>query len=299
MLSTFLEQFGKPLGVGAVCSVAFGFFAVADTVSAPQARADFARYLRSTEFAKAVVHLPDDTRALFERMFGPRHFSSRCVKTSIVFSLVAFAFVLALSVLDDPKQTRFWVLEVRKIYPALAYILLAYAVWAIVPDYFNLLKTRKILDLITARQISRPSVLAVILIADFLLGYAIFILTCLPMGLFTDHLVFFLMGQVNWHHVISNFGFSPLPWSAGFERPYAVFFWPGMVPSIWLWAYMGATLIVRLAVRSAPVLRFSNYFLDIDQHPIRSVGSVAAVLVGFAYIVLLVIFRFAELFDAT
>jgi hypothetical protein len=178
------------------------------------------------------VHLPDDSRALFERVFGPSHFSWRCVKTSVVFSIAAFAFILVLSILDDPKRTRFWVVEVREIYPALIYILLAYAVWAIVPDYFNLLKTRKVLDLITMRQISRPAILAVILIADFLFGYAIFILTCLPMGLMSEHFVLFLMGQVSWHHLVSNFGFPPLPWSAGSKRPYAVFFWPGMVPSL-------------------------------------------------------------------
>lgn len=296
-MDAILEQFGKPLSLGALCSATFSLFAFIETLSAPQARADFTRYLRSTEFAKAVVQLPDDTRALFERVFGPRHFSWRCVKTSIVFSIAAFAFILLLTVLDDPKRTRFWVVQVREIYPALLYILAMYAVWAIVPDYFNLFKTRKVLDLITAHRISRPSALVVILIADFLFGYAIFILTCFPMGLLSEHFVLFLMGQVSWHHLVSNFGFSPLPWSAGFKRPYAVFFWPGMVPSIWLWFYVGAILIVRVAARSAPLFRFSNYFFDIDQHPIRSVGSVAAALVGFAYIVLLLILRFAELFN--
>ena len=210
--------------------------------------------------------------------------------------ILAFAFILALSALDDPKRTRFWVIELRDVARGFFYSLLAYAVWAIVPDYFNLFKTRKVLDLITAHRISRPSLLVVMLIADFLFGYAIFIITCLPMGLVADHLVLFLLGQVSWHHLVSNFGFSPLPWSAGFERPFAVLFWPGMVPSIWLWLYVGATLIVRLAARSAPLLRFSSYVLDLDQHPIRFVGYVAAALPGIAYIIVFVILRFTEVF---
>jgi hypothetical protein len=295
-MDAILEQFGKPLSLGVLCSATFGLFTFIETLSAPQVRADFARYLRSTDFAKAVVQLPDDTRALFERVFGPRHFSWRCIKTSMAFSVAAFAFILALSVLDDPKRTRLFVLRVWDEYPAFLYILGAYAVWAIVPDYFNLLKTRKVLGLITAHQISRSSALALILIADFLFGYAIFIVTCLPMGLLSEHFVLFLMGQVSWHHLVSNFSFSPLPLSSGFEWPYAVFFWPGMMPSIWLWFYVGAILVVRLVARSAPVFRFSNYFFDIDQHPIRSVGSVAAALLGVAYVVALVILRFAEVF---
>lgn len=67
-----------------------------------------------------------------------------------------------------------------------------------------------------------------------------------------------------------------------------------MVPSIWLWLYVAATLIVRLAVRAAPAFRFSMYLFDIDQHPIRSVGIVAAMLVSGAYAMLLAISKFAE-----
>ncbi len=56
-------------------------------------------------------------------------------------------------------------------FPGFFRSVVAYAIWSIVPDYFNLLKTRKVLGLITARQ----------------------------------------MGQVDWNHVVSNFGFDPLP----------------------------------------------------------------------------------------
>ena len=104
-----------------------------------------------------------------------------------------------------------------------------------------------------------------------------------------------MLGGVDWNHVVSNFGFNPLPIFSGLKRPYEMFFWPGMVPSMWLWLYVAATLIVRLVVRTAPVFRFSVYFFDIDQHPIRSVGVVAAALVSCVYIVLLAIWKFADL----
>jgi hypothetical protein len=294
-LSTILEQFGKPLSLLTLCSSTYGLFVFIENMSATQARADFARYLKSTDFAKAVVHLPNDTHALFERVFGARHFSWRCVKTSILFSVAAFAIIVGLNVLNDPKGSLSWARRVLEVYPALFNILVAYAIWSIVPDYFNLLKTRKVLGLITARQINRPSVLVVILSADFLIGYAIFILSCLPMGLFSLHFVLFLQGKIDWNHLVSNFGFSPLPIFSGLEWPFEMFFWPGMVPSIWLWFYMAAILVVRLAVRTAPVFRFSIYFLDIDQHPIRSVGIVAAALVSCVYIVVLALWKFADL----
>lgn len=293
-LSTILEFFGKPLSLITLCSSTFAIFVFIENMSAAHARADFALYIKSTDFAKAAVRLPSDTRALFQRVFGTRHISWRCLKASILFSVAAFASVVILNLLNDPKRLPL-ALAVWEVYPGLWYSLLAYAIWSIVPDYINLLKTRKVLDLITTHQIDRPSLLAVILFVDFILGYAIFIISCWPMGLLSLHFWLFLLGELDWNHLVSNFGFSPLPILAGFKWPFEMFFWSGMVPSIWLWFYVAATLIVRLAVVSAPVLRFSIYFFDIDQHPIRSVGVVAAALAGCLYVVLLVIGKFAGL----
>ena len=105
-------------------------------------------------------------------------------KTSIVFSVAAFTIRVILNILTPPELLS-WALRVLEIYPGFFYTLVAYAIWSIVPDYFNLLKTRKVLGLITARQINRPSVLVAILFTDFIVGYAIFTLTFLPMGLFS------------------------------------------------------------------------------------------------------------------
>jgi hypothetical protein len=294
MLYTLLEHFGKPIGAVALFSVTVAFFTFIEKMSRQQARDDFAQYLKATDFAKAVVHLPDDTLALFERLFGKRHFSWRCLRTSILFSVAAFASILILNTLTNPKGMHFWVVTVWEQFRGLFNSFVAFAIWSIVPDYFNLFKTRKVLGLITTRQINRMSVLISILIADFIFGYALFIVTVFPMGLTSLHFVLFLIGEVDWNHVVSNFTFNPLPISSGLRQPYDIFFWPGMVPSIWLWLYVVATLVVRLAARIAPVFRFSTYFLDIDQHPIRSVGIVAATLVGCIYLVLLGIWKFAD-----
>jgi len=104
-------------------------------------------------------------------VFGARHFSWRCVKTSVLFSVAAFAIIVVLNVLNHPKGSLSRTLNVLEMFPGFFRSVVAYAIWSIVPDYFNLLKTRKVLGLITARQ----------------------------------------MGQVDWNHVVSNFGFDPLP----------------------------------------------------------------------------------------
>jgi hypothetical protein len=294
-LSTIISQLGLPLSVAGLFGGTLTFFMTFEKMFAPEALADFARYLKSTELAETVVRLPDGTRALFQRVFGARHFSWRCVKTSMVFSVVSFAVIVGLTVLYDPV----WRISVARTaleMPALFNLSIAWVIWSIVPDYFNLLKTRTALDLITSHQITRPSVLIGMLFADFLIGWVIFVLTFLPITLLNVHLVFYVLGigGVTWQHVVDNFVFSPLPLSSIFHWIFGVLFWPGMVPSIWLWFFIVATLIVRASARTAPVLRLSMYWFDGERHPIRFVGMVAAALVSVLYGAFLLMSEFEE-----
>jgi hypothetical protein len=293
--STIIPQIGKPLSVAGLFGCTLGAFVTIEKMFAPEALADFARYLKSTNFAKTVVQLPEGTRALFQRVFGARHFSWRCVATSMLFSIAAFTVIVGLTVLYDPRR----VSVVREIWtdmPVVMNTTLAWMIWSVVPDYFNLFKTRKLLNLLMAHRIKRPSLFIVMVLADFLIGYSIFIITFSPMGLFDLHLIFYVLGKgnVTWQHIVQNFSFSyPLPLSSIFHWMYGPLFWPGMVPSIWLWLFLLATLIVRVSARTAPALRVAMYWFDGDRHPIRFVGIVAAALVSMFYGVYLLIWVFA------
>jgi hypothetical protein len=294
-LSSILHQFGPTGNIIALFGSTLGLFIFIENMSSKQARDDFTKYLKSTDIATTVVRLPKDTRVLFERVFGPRHFSLRCVIASVLFSIVATVGVYGFVVLNDPS-----LLGIGG-EPRFLASISAWVFWSFVPDYFNLLKTRVALRIITTRQI-RASVLIVILFADLLIGYAIFRLTFWP--------VFMFAMDVEEHglaSVLRVYSYSPmrmltlhLSWKSlfSFSSLDAVFFLPGMVPSIWLWFYVAATLTVRLAVRAAPLFRFSMYLFDIDQHPIRSVGIVAASLVSGVYVIFLVISKFAQVLSA-
>jgi CBS domain containing-hemolysin-like protein len=58
--------------------------------------------------------------------------------------------------------------------------------------------------------------------------------------------------------------------------PVANLFWASMIPSIWLWAYVIAALVTRMLLASRPLFRKLVGFLDVNEHPIRSIGIVAA-----------------------
>ena len=178
-LSTILQQFGKAGNIAALFSSTFGLFAFIDNMSSTQARADFSKYLKSTDFTGSAVHLPDDTRSLFERVFGARHFSLQCVIASVLFSIISLIFLFGLAILNN-FETYLSLDRGFRQNPVLLSMTGAWVIWSLVPDYFNLLKTRKILGIITARQIRRTSVLVVILFADFVVGYVFLALRFSP-----------------------------------------------------------------------------------------------------------------------
>jgi hypothetical protein len=292
-LSAVLQEFAKAGSIAALFASTLGLFVFIEKMSSPQALGDFTRYLKSTDFAATVVHLPEDTRGLFQQVFGARHFSWRCVRASVLFSLAAIAGIWGLAFLNRPvavvELVRTWGFQ-------LLTVLAGWTIWSLVPDYFNLLKTRMVLDIIAARQISRASVLIIILFTDLLLGWVIFQVTFIPVFFFVGELISSgpVEALIDIYYRFKAFGLTYVSLFAPLSYALTIFFLPGMLPSVWLWLYVAATLIVRLAVRTAPLLRFLMYLLDIDKHPIRSVGIVAAMLISGAYTIFLAISKFAQ-----
>src|SRR5262249_13608823 len=65
-----------------------------------------------------------------------------------------------------------------------------------------------------------------------------------------------------------------------------IFFWAGLVPSIWMWLYVLALFVTRGLLRSERLLNWLRWALDVEKNPFQSIGAVAAAL---AFIVSVVI----------
>src|SRR5512147_243580 len=89
-----------------VATTVFGIFAFADMALTPEKLLNVSRYLKSEDLTETVGRLPDGPRALMERVFGTRHFSWRCVRDSILFSIAAFASMIVLTLLYDQQWAR-------------------------------------------------------------------------------------------------------------------------------------------------------------------------------------------------
>ena len=61
--------------------------------------------------------------------------------------------------------------------------------------------------------------------------------------------------------------------------PLGNLFWSSMGPSVWLWIYLFASLLTRFLLISAPRMRTLVYALDVEHHPVRSIGVVAGAAV--------------------
>jgi hypothetical protein len=81
---------------------------------------------------------------------------------------------------------------------------------------------------------------------------------------------------VNYRHDVATY--SELIIGNPIRNEVAVLFYASLVPTLWIWVFFFSVLISRMLIRVTPVLEFARYALDIDQHPMRSVGFIAALI---------------------
>ena len=231
-----------------------------------QARHDLSVYLRSKDLVGGVTRLPEGALELFRRVFGSRYFSIRCAARSSIFSIAATTALIFSSILERPSVHG---LSDR----AVDIALLFWALWALIPDYLNLLKTRQMLEFLVARQIRGTFTLLSITFVDLVIGFLVFTL-----GIFLISMVIREPLSERLADVLDALRDVPR-----FTYPAANVFWAGMMPSLWLWVYVLAAQITKLISRTTSLFHFLTYFLDIDAHPMRSVGVVAAILLSGFY----------------
>jgi hypothetical protein len=64
-----------------------------------------------------------------------------------------------------------------------------------------------------------------------------------------------------------------------FQSDESVLFTASIIPSLWIWSFCVATALTRSIAATAPLGGVVLYVLDIDAHPVRSVGVVTALMV--------------------
>lgn len=170
-------------------------------------------------------------------------------------------------------------------------------------DYFSLLKTRYIVRLLSNRRISKFFTFP-ILVTDYLvylfactiamfLAYQIYERMSFGRSGFwelleSDELVLNLMrffGMI----MEDNFASLFTTWDSPPEILNNALFWSGFAPSLWMWLYVFALFLTSLLLRSASIVHWLRWFLNVEKNPFRSIGAVAAALAFIASVAIILV----------
>ena len=274
-----------------IAGLSLAIFELTERIASSHAKTALAQRLYSLDPTSSTRILYDGAREIINRIFGRKHFTWRCFFRSAVFSLASIVVMSILYLLIHGRDEQFETALTNPLVAQLGGLFLwSWIILSIVPDYLNLYKTRIIIDWLNL--IDKPAwiYLICLLFVDFVFGLILFqfissiILTLAILFdvvvLGDDDPIYEDVGLKNLFS-ISNYDFAPgaLLSLVKLDNHGSVLFYAGMVPSIWLWMVVGATILTRFLVKSRSILAFLLWFLDIEKAPFRSVGVVASIFV--------------------
>jgi len=253
-LSDFVTVFG-PAGTPAVAAAAaFGIFEFLDKIASNDAKAALKHALQTLDVNKA-ASLPQGTIGLFQRIFGPRHFSIKCFVRSVCFSMAAVIFLLGIAfLLRGDELIAEW--HFYREEPARY----TWSLWVIISallDYVSLYKTRVILQLVGNHKFNWGGLIG-IAVLDLIIGFAIFF----TLYNTAFHLLFALATDESateaFRSLLAEFGrfFASFYHYLSFDSFESALFYASMVPSMWLWLYVLAIFVTRSALHGE---RFLNW----------------------------------------
>jgi len=158
----------------------------------------------------------------------------------------------------------------------------------IIPDYFSLLESRFIIKVMS----NKKSLMFWfgLIIVDLLATTMIFIIS-VSIVILLDRL--FISGNfegfielyksIIFPQIVKGLSFQNL------DREFpslGIFFYSTFFTSAWVLLYALSGGLVRLTVGGRPVLHFLKWFLDIENHPVRSIGIIAGAFACFFFWVL-------------
>jgi hypothetical protein len=201
---------------------------------------------------------------LFSRFFGKRHFSLECVIRSCLLSIALIGAVYGIILIKAPWVRGFTI-------AGFGIVVIPFFVVGCIVNYLSLWKTRYLL---TRREAFEKGSAALAIVAgDVVLPTVVFVVAySVGMGVYYFLLTrMSLLESINWWFHNSLLFLNPSdPGGTGF------LYLAALTTSAWLWIYLTVAYGMR-AIGKAPVgLKVLSTVTDFDNHPVRSIGYVAA-----------------------
>ena len=262
----------------------------------PEFRQECANFLKRRGYESYMGVLPTLSVKTIDRWFGPKHASWKCVWRSALLSSCALGCTFVVTLIFNPKDTfNFfnWLLALGP--KGLGVVVGAWIMACLVPDYLMLGKTRFVIWVLQRADLSLGTMLLIGVI-DFFAANWMFLSAFVSVQVIGIEGYMWVAGKI-------PKGSNLLTMSVGgavvflilllveaavlgaqgqlyLTIPLANFFWASMVPSGWLWLFVGSSIATRFLVSLQPGFGFLVYALDVEAHPVRSIGIIASTVVA-------------------
>jgi len=250
---------------------------------------------------------PNALAHLIDRVFGTRAISRRFITRSCLASLLAMTLLLLLLLLVGGREAVTGAFtdgspNVEQLFGFL-FFLAPSGVVNLAADYFSLLVSRAVIRSMAVNKSSRKT--AALLVLDLALSF-VFATLGIFLGSVLLHKLFdpdpgvwseALGAMRNFFRGLDSHGkLSPwhIPFYSDARWPYGIFFYSAFLTSVWVWLYVVGGLVIKALKNMFKGWTRLTPFLDLETKPLTAIGRVAAVLVGFAYAIIIAVLAFVR-----
>ncbi len=256
----------------------------------PEIKTIISNWLKNLKLEEKIANWPMTFAAVFDGIFGKKHFSRRCIIGSCIASVVAVLILTILWYAIWPENF-YGIFSIISLYEFLLIYLLITISFNVFFDYFSLLETRWIIDRIKDTN-SPPKILGFLAIdfaatvSIFLIGMTISLFPIIYIvSLFSINyrsLEYFEMLSHYWGELYYGITLNS---ERGDDITVGVWLYSTFFTSIWVWLYFLSGLIVKILVFFAKLFGWTRRILDIDNKPLCSMGVVCVVLVSVIFLI--------------
>ncbi len=271
---------GNALATG--LAVGGGFLGMAwkaDGLLSDEIKEDISLWLLCAEpkTAERYAHKwPKYISTLFDQIFSEKHLSWKCFRRSCVASIVALLISTAVFFQLAPHH---YTTNIESVIAMSLVIFFIGLILNLAPDYLSLLETRFVIKKLQSSKGMLTQILWITI--DFILTSAIIFLpvfissTAILAASGTDYPGSIFAAILNLIYLMYEIFIFRTD-----EKTLliVVFIWTTFFTSIWVWLYFFAQFLSRLLKPIRPSVKFLQYALPIEKHPLRSVGAVMGFL---------------------
>ena len=294
--------------LGIVAFSVWSLFDLAERNLSPDGRIKVSQWLQRADPTNLTVGWPYIFSHMFDRIFGDRHISFRCIFGSSVASYVSVIVVLLLWFAIRPFQSISGShLSASEQVARIGATLATAFIVNLLPDYLSLLETRIVIRMMKdGRNVVRTTAL---LVLDFVLTTVVATVAAIgiqlykwmgigssPLGDSIEVALRIFIEDVLPLQASTVPEFPALyeSWQPMSVRgiPFGVFFYSTFFTSIWAWLFAGAGVAVRFTDWLHRWFGFLKNVLDVEKYPLRIMGLMATLLSIVAYVISTLILLF-------